>query len=114
MSDFMKESMQLIKIRDILTQPESNPDTWLYLPPNPKQWDLDTEGVFSLDSFEFPPDSDEFLPEQVKKNGWVEVLDGASIEDIVINANSQLENPSLDKLFQAFTFYYENDAFLEF
>lgn len=109
-----KEKMNLISIKDVLTQPEKNPETWFYLPPNSKEWNLDTKGVFSLDSFDFPPDSDDFLPEQVKKNGWIETLDGAGIEDIIDNVNDQLENPSLDHLLQAFIYYFENDAFLVF
>jgi hypothetical protein len=75
---------------------------------------LDTEGVFSLDSFDFPPDSDAYLPEQARKNGWIEALDGASIEDVLENVRAQLGKPSLDQLLSAFIFYYENDAFLEF
>ncbi len=106
--------MNLICIKDILLSPEKNPGTWLYLPSDYSQWSLTTEGIFSLDSSEFPPDSDEYLPEQVKSSGWVETLDGASIEDVVENARDQLVDPSLEQLLRAFVFYYENDAFLEF
>jgi len=110
----MKEKMNLISVRDVLSHPEKNPETWFYLPPNLREWNLNTKGIFSLDSFDFPPDSDDFLPEQVKKNGWIETLDGASIEDVIDNVNNQLENPSLDQLLQAFIYYFENDAFLVF
>ncbi len=106
--------MTLIRIRDVLLSPEKNPDTWFYLPPNQAEWSLDTEGAFQLDSYDFPPDSDDYLPEQAKENGWIETLDGASIEDVVENAKAQLDKPSLDQLFCAFIYYYENDAFLEF
>lgn len=109
-----KEKMNLISIKDVLSYPEKNPETWFYLPPNSKEWNLNTKGVFSLDSFDFPPDSDEFLPEQVKNNGWIETLDGAGIEDVIDNVNDQLVNPSLDHLLQAFIYYFENDAFLVF
>ncbi|MBG9452537.1 hypothetical protein ABE61_00095 [Lysinibacillus sphaericus] len=106
--------MSLISISNVLTHPEKNPETWFYLPPNSTEWNLKTKGVFSLDSFDFSTDSDDFLPEQVKNNGWIETLDGASIEDVIDNVNNQLENPTLDQLLQAFIYYFENDAFLVF
>ena len=73
-----------------------------------------TKGVFTLDARDFSPYSDEYLPKQVKNDSWIEVLDGGTIEEIVANAKEQLGVPSLDELFKAFIFYYENDAFLEF
>lgn len=88
--------------------------TWFYLPPDIVDWNLNTQGIFSLDSSDFPPDSDDFLPKQVKENGWIETLEGAAIEDLVENAKEQLGNASLNDLFRAFVFYYKNDAFLEF
>lgn len=109
----MNINMYLVSIRDVLLFPENNPDTWFYLPPNQAEWNLDTEGVFSLDSSDFSPDSDAYLPEQVRKNGWIETLDAASIEDVLENVKAQLDKPSLDQLLSAFIFYYENDAFLE-
>lgn len=109
-----EEKVNLISLRDVLLYPNKNPETWFCLPPYSSEWTINTKGIFSLDSFDFPPDSDDFLPVQVKNHGWIETLDGASIEDIVINANNQLENPSIDQLFQAFIYYFENDAFLVF
>lgn len=110
----MKEYMRLISIRNIFMSSETIPDTWFYLPPDQSKWSLDTEGIFSLSSFDFPPDSDDFLPEQVKNNGWIDTLEGAAIEDVIDNAKYQLENPTVDQLLNAFIFYYENDAFMEF
>lgn len=106
--------MNLISIRDVLLHPEKNPSTWFYLPSNSHEWGLDTKGIFSLDSYDFPPDSDEYIPKQVKTNGWIETLDRASIEDVIYYANDQFDNPSLDQLLKSFIFYYENDAFLDF
>lgn len=113
--------MNLLSIHDVLLHPEKNPATWFYLPPNSHEWNLNTNGIFSLDSSDFPPDSDDFppdsddyLPEQAKKNGWIATLDSAIIEDVIDYANDQIDNPSLDQLLEAFIFYYENDAFLDF
>ncbi|WP_422121306.1 DUF7716 domain-containing protein [Pseudomonas syringae] len=33
------------------------------------------------------------------------------IEDIISNVNEQLPHPSVENYFDAFKFYYENDAF---
>jgi len=105
--------MDLISIREILSSPENNAE-WFYLPPDKHSWTLDTMGVFSLDAQNFTPESDDFLPKQVKEEGWIEVLDGGTIEEIVANAKAQLGEPSLYDLFRAFIFYYENDAFINF
>nr|WP_197090651.1 hypothetical protein [Yersinia aldovae] len=53
------------------------------------------------------------MPIQVESDGWVETLDGASVEDIIDNVGYQLADPKIEQLFEAFTFYYENDAFIE-
>lgn len=106
--------MKLISIREVLSNPDKIPQTWFYLPPDKTTWNLDTLGVFSLDSWDFPPDSNEYLPKQVKNDGWIETLDGASIEDVIDYAKQQLDNASLEDLFKSFMFYYENDAFMDF
>ena len=36
------------------------------------------------------------------------------MEDIITNAKNQLSTPSIEQLFEAFQFYIENDAFIEF
>lgn len=105
--------MKYFKIIDALVNPENLPDTgWFYLPADKTKWNLNTEGVFSLDSQEFSPDSDEYLPTEAKELGWIETLDKSLIEDIVLNLSYKMENPTPDKLFEAFLFYLENDAFL--
>ncbi|MCC8423197.1 DUF7716 domain-containing protein [Photorhabdus thracensis] len=106
--------MKLVSISDVLSTPENNSSEWFCLPPDQNSWTLETEGVFSLSSADFPPDSDDYLPKQVKENGWIEVLDGGTIEEVVANTKAQLDNPSLNDLLKAFIFYFENDAFMEF
>lgn len=105
--------MDLVSIGDVLLSPEANIE-WFCLPPDPDGWTLETKGIFTLDAKDFSPDSDDYLPKQVKEDGWIEVLDGGTIEQIVDNAKDQLGKPSLDELLRAFVFYYENDAFIEF
>ncbi|MBN3734271.1 hypothetical protein [Burkholderia sp. Tr-20390] len=82
---------------------------WLYLPPMP--WTLDTEGAFSEDTKDA---EDEAVPAVARQPGWHVTLDSATIEDIVINAHDQIDEPSVAQLFDAFVFYVENDAFILF
>ncbi|UOB57130.1 hypothetical protein MRS60_02080 [Burkholderia pyrrocinia] len=82
---------------------------WLCLPPMP--WTLDTEGAFSDDT----KDADEHTaPVIATQPGWQITLNSSTIEDIVINAHDQIDEPTLAQLFDAFVFYVENDAFILF
>jgi len=108
------ELMSLISIRDALSNSGSNPATFFCLPSDSSGWTLDTKGMFALDSIDFGPESDEFLPEQVREGSWVEALEGADIESIVYNVNYQIKNPTSEQLLRAFIYYYENDAFICF
>ncbi|RQS92485.1 hypothetical protein [Burkholderia contaminans] len=82
---------------------------WLYLPPMP--WSLDTEGVFAEDAEDAEDDA---VPAVANQPGWRITLDSATIEDIVINAHDQIDEPTIAQLFDAFVFYVENDAFILF
>ena len=75
---------------------------WLCLPPMP--WTLDTEGAFTEDA-----DSTEAIALQP---GWRITLNSATIEDIVINAHDQVDEPSIAQLLDAFVYYIENDEFI--
>ncbi|MBN3767638.1 hypothetical protein [Burkholderia sp. Ac-20365] len=100
----------LFTIRQIFLNPQQH-SGWLYLPDPP--WDMNTQGVFADDDKDADPDADP-RPEIAKTNDWQEVLDVASIEDIVSNAQAQIENPRIEQLFEAFVYYFENDAFIAF
>jgi hypothetical protein len=104
--------MKTYSIREVLEGLEKMPDSWFYLPST--AWTLDTRGAFSLDSRDFPPDSEDYLPPQVRNEGWVETLESAMIQEVIDYANQQLPAATVDDYFRAFKFYYENDAFLEF
>ncbi|AXF19439.1 hypothetical protein CUJ89_02195 [Burkholderia pyrrocinia] len=80
---------------------------WLYLPPMP--WTLDTEGAFSEDATDV---EDDVVPAIATQPGWQITLDSVTIEDIVINAHDQVDEPSVAQLLDAFVFYVENDAFI--
>lgn len=102
---------QCTKIRDVLEQ-KGEYSGWFYLPPQP--WLLDTEGIFVKRDKDADPASDEHIPEVVTRNNWEPALDAAGIEDIIFNANQQVDDPSLEHLLAALIFYVDNDAFLDF
>ena len=102
--------MKTYSIREVLQQIEHMPNAWFYLPNT--GWTLDTLGAFSLDSRDFPADSNEHLPPQVLNEGWVETLETAMIEDVISNTNQQRVQATLDDYFMAFKYYYQNDAFI--
>ncbi|MCA8258294.1 hypothetical protein LGM89_33960 [Burkholderia sp. AU31624] len=96
----------VVSLKHILERP-GDFSGWLYLPPMP--WTLDTEGAFSEDANDA---EDEALPAIACHPGWQVTLDSATIEDIVINAHDQVDEPSVAQLFDAFVYYVDNDEFI--
>lgn len=37
-----------------------------------------------------------------------------TLVDVVVNAQQQIEHPTVEQLLQAFLYYYDNDAFIDF
>lgn len=80
---------------------------WLCLPSMP--WTLDTEGAFIEDAQQAEVDT----PSATAPHPGLRVtLNSATIEDIVINAHDQVDEPSVTQLFDAFVYYVDNDAFI--
>lgn len=102
------DSTTEVSLQHILERP-GDFSGWLYLPPMP--WTLDTEGAFSDDT---GGDEEIAVPDIARQSGWQITLDSATIEDIVINAHDQIDEPSMGQLFDAFVFYIENDAYILF
>ena len=109
----MNEKFMSATVREVLQNPTMSRE-WFFLPPDKNKWTLDTIGKFSLDARDFPPDSNAYLPEEVDKYGWVELLSGDDIQSIVEVAKQELENPTIEELFKSLLFYYEYDAFREY
>ncbi|EKS9799460.1 MULTISPECIES: DUF7716 domain-containing protein [Burkholderia] len=80
---------------------------WLCLPSMP--WALDTEGAFIEDGHQAEVDTP---PATAPHPGWRVTLNSATIEDIVINAHDQVDEPSVAQLFDAFVYYVDNDEFI--
>lgn len=104
--------MKTYSMREVLEGLDRMPDAWFYLPNT--SWTLDTKGAFSLDSRDFAPDSTDFLPPQVASEGWIETLDTPMIQDVIDYTDQQLPPATVQDYFEAFKYYFENDAFLEF
>lgn len=89
---------------------------WVYLPRD-KNWNLDSACAV-LASEEVPPEledePDAGVPAFATANGLIQVLPVGSMQEIVENAKGQNPNASIDDLFNAFIFYFRNDAFIVF
>lgn len=102
--------MLAVTLREIFEQKEKF-SGWLYCPPT--LLSLDTQGVFIEEDIDDIP-SDSPIPAVLEPCHLIEILDAASIEDIIDNAKAQLETVTIEDLFRAFIFYTENDAFIQF
>ena len=101
----------IVTIRELLLNPGRNLE-FLCLPPDVESWTLDTIGKFCLNPWYFPRGSEEFLPPEVLREGWVETMEGSIIESIVIFAKRELINPTPEQLLEAFKYYYVYDAYM--
>lgn len=104
--------MKNYTIRSCLTNYQQNPEGWFCLPIDHQSWTLDTIGSFTEDSSNYAPESEEYLPIEVRDGAWMVTLDNATIEDIIFNYKSQKEDATAEELFFAFVYYFENDAFI--
>ena len=84
---------------------------WLYLKSFP--WTLETEGFFYDEDLDISHEEEEVIQKKFTTNGWRITLSKEDIEDVISNANAQIEHPSILQLFDAFVFFFENDAFKE-
>ncbi|MCA8282937.1 hypothetical protein LGN21_25445 [Burkholderia cepacia] len=97
-----------VSLKQILETP-GDFSGWLYLPPMP--WTLDTAGTFLADAQHAEDDVSTSIAQQPD---WSVTLNSATIEDVVINAHDQVDEPSVAQLLDAFVFCVENDAFILF
>ena len=90
----------------------SNPDvfSWrhsLFMPAD-RPWTLETP-VLVEDGDDV--EEDEELPRSVVERNFRYALTMQTVQDIVANARLQKPNANLAELFEAFVYYFENDAF---
>lgn len=104
--------MPLISIQDALINIENMANDWFYLPTDSKSRILDTIGFFCEDE-DIDNNYQINLPKQAIEANWIPTLEKGDIESIIDVANDQLDNLTLDDLFNSFVFLYENDVFLQ-
>lgn len=106
----MQENLHLF--RNVLLNAEQFPwNASLYLPKGEK-WNLSSScAVLTPDPNREDIDEE---PELAEINNLCYALHFSSIQDIVSNAKQQLPNADARKIFKAFQFYFENDAFIDF
>jgi myosin-crossreactive antigen len=76
-----------------------------------KNWNLNSDcAVLNSDDLE----TDEEDPKFALENGLIYALGIHDVQDIVINAKEQNLNCTGEDLLQAFLFYYNIDAFIDF
>jgi hypothetical protein len=89
-------------------------DAWLYLPQR-EEWRVDSQAAV-LRSEEVPPELEDEpeagVPQAAKDAGLMQVLPVSVLQEIVRNAREQRPGVSTAILFDAFLYYYDNDAFL--
>lgn len=104
------------ELKNILINAKELPwNEYLFLPID-KNWSLDSVcSVINwdqLDENELEDDGD--TPKIAKENKLIYALDIATIQEIVDNAQQQRPQCSESDLFEAFLYYYYNDAFITF
>lgn len=106
----------LIKLRNVLANAvDLDWREYLFLPKD-KNWSIDS--ICSLINWDDLEDDeladDEETPQFAIDNNLIYALNMATVQDIVDNAKQQRPMCSESDLFEAFLYYYKNDAFIEF
>lgn len=87
---------------------------WIYLP-REGPWSLDMRSAVIIPD-EVPPEQENEpnagVPEFATRHNLIEAVPIATLQEILHHANIQLTNATLKDLFDAFIFYYTNDAFI--
>lgn len=108
---------QLCSFKDLLTTiMERSERDWVFLPSN-LNWSLESIST-SLELDEVPPEMegepDAGVPQFAKDHNLIEVVPVVVLQDVASNALQQRPNATIEDIFCAFKFYYENDAFIDF
>jgi hypothetical protein len=106
-----KEVVGLTRLGEVLSAADRLPlDADLFLPFD-EVWGPDTRcAVASVDRYADEP----VLPDLAARNGLGRALQVAQVQDIVDNARQQLPRAKSEDLVEAFLFYYDRDAFIDF
>lgn len=104
----MKKAM----LYDVLVNAESLPwNESLYLPEDSSAWNSTTEVIIeSADAFDEYDETDN--PVAMANMGYAYTLSCSDLISISKNLKEKHPAPAFEKLFEAFEFYLDNDAFL--
>ncbi len=105
MIDFIELESILKKVN------EFNWSDTLYLPEE-DVWDLTTKGLI-LDPDDVEDDGDD-VPMIAKENGLIDALSIQTIQSIVKNTYEQKINCTIEELLEAYLYYFDSDAFIDF
>ena len=100
----------LPKLKDVLATIESQPDHWLFLPAE-EPWSLESPCAI-LDTDDL--DDGEDLPPLAKELDLQCTLLVSDLQGIRYNATAQLGSLTPEQFFDAFMYYYDNDAYKDF
>ncbi|WP_291571657.1 DUF7716 domain-containing protein [Clostridium sp. UBA4548] len=103
---------KILKLRDILLNSEDFKWSDALFLVRDEEWTLDSECAV-LDPDDVEDDADE-EPRFASDNNMKYALSMQDIQSIVDNANQQHEYSSEGELLQAFLYYYDHDAYIEF
>ncbi|KTC09872.1 hypothetical protein AO391_25080 [Pseudomonas marginalis ICMP 9505] len=109
----MASKMKKIKFSEILSDAESlNWEDALYLPKDKEKWGLNCDAIIeNPDNFE-DYDTDD-TPIEISKINFRYVLLCDDLLSIIINLREQTTSFDLNMAYQAFIYYFENDAFIK-
>jgi hypothetical protein len=103
-------------LEKILNDIEGFPfDYGVYLPSDEK-WQLGSRAAVLEEDEVLPEEEDEpdaGVPQFAKDNKLKEALQVSMVQSIVENSKAQISNISIEKLFEAFLYYYDNDAYID-
>lgn len=106
------ENMKVTTIKDVLINaPDLLWSDSLFLP-DTVVWTLETKAVI-CDPDDVESEDDE-IPQIAKEMGLPLSIGIQDIKQVVNHARQQVKDCSIEQLFEAFLYYYDNDAFIEF
>ena len=105
------ENMQITTIKEaLINAPNLLWSDSLFLP-DTLTWELETKVVICDPDVE---SEDDEIPQIAKEMGLPLSIGIQDIQQVIDNARQQVEDYSIEQLFEAFLYYYDNDAFIEF
>jgi hypothetical protein len=103
-------------LREVILSVQKLPSVWLFLPKE-ETWSLDSRALVAAME-EVPPEDEDLeeagYPEAAKINNLMAALHIRGVEEVVFNARAQKPDATPEELFEAFLYYYDFDAFIDF